>query len=703
VAYIIGPSANSSILVPYMDATGPSTTLFDDTTRPAFAIGSPVRFRWIVPQGYTKASFGLYFHGYMGATSGVKHQLIDTILLADWVSAGTVNLAGTLPWQEVDGTGAVIASGNVWDIYYVDRTIDSIVAGPGGIVPEGLYSICLDQNGRHYNELQINNDTQFYHDAGFRLTPGSHKYYDDLPERTEINTRTAGEKAIYEDEYVTLDQIEAGRGILLKYRNEDGTLAGYPEVAPDPKGFNLVLEADGAPIFAQHNPWGTPAYNNPAGSVSPYFIQNTVYRDTSTVRWTLNDGGGSSTIGGYPIGRSASVIAQHIVGFTVQTDDNIFTPNVAEPAFLDVDSSERMKSLNITSRRVGGVYPWFNVSSTEYARHLAVLWRETSQGQNKIIEAYVQNNKMNIVYEDFTGSEPYQVGIDPLSSTQSASRYDNNQILAFERLSAFDGAKTPPVSDPHNEEFGIVRIGDVWANPLYALPGDGDERLGVGFGIRRNPFFNEENKQAPTFTLENAWYGGALAPNSTAPYVQFGTTSINVPLTKGTNDGIRTRQYSDEFEVRNGVAVFPKRKGMYSVNIMTAGESVNDGAGAYPQARYDTFLRVIRSGVPLDLLDADSHIDWDNTAPNSLLDSMPWSLQGSFHIWLNAGDWMLFELLLKGAGGWTNARARAFYLRYLYMDMQWIHDSYESYVIKKKDSNWQGQVTSDWIGFKLDL
>jgi hypothetical protein len=202
-----------------MNAEGPSLTKLTDSTRPQYAIGSAVRFRWIVPTGSTAIDFNLFFHG----ARGRQHQLIQYVTAASWVADGTVLLHGI-----------------TWDKYYIDIVITDTVPG--------LYSICLNGNGRHYLEPDGSRNfyteadgNQYHHDGGFLLTPASRKHYDDLPDRTELFSRVAGEKAWYADEFVTGGQLEAGTGIAIKYRTSAGVATGYATDAT--KAWNIIVEA----------------------------------------------------------------------------------------------------------------------------------------------------------------------------------------------------------------------------------------------------------------------------------------------------------------------------------------------------------------------------------------------------------------------------------------------------------------------------
>lgn len=220
----------SDPLVPFMNQEGPlenvgPNTRYTDATRPTFNIGSPIRFRWLVPTGLSPFGFKLMFHG-KRATQLVGHTLIKNIVAGDWTADGTI-----------------VLHGQTFDRYYHDHTISDNIPG--------LYSICLQNNGRHYldtnGNVQYRNEADtvtiiksYHHDAGFVLNPAAAIHHDDLVDRTELFSRVAGEKAAYEDEYVAAGQIEGGIGVNIRWRTQAGVLSGY---STDPLlGFNVVIE-----------------------------------------------------------------------------------------------------------------------------------------------------------------------------------------------------------------------------------------------------------------------------------------------------------------------------------------------------------------------------------------------------------------------------------------------------------------------------
>jgi hypothetical protein len=131
----------------------------------------------------------------------------------------------------------------------------------------GYYDLCWEHNGLHAKQ----------YDATFNLLPAGYKIYDEIPDRTELNSRVAGEKALFEDEFITASQVEAGTGITIKWRKIDGSLTGY--TTDGVKGGNLVLESSGI-LYTMTNRRLT--YNF---EISRLFIQ---YQMTARFQLSLN-------------------------------------------------------------------------------------------------------------------------------------------------------------------------------------------------------------------------------------------------------------------------------------------------------------------------------------------------------------------------------------------------------------------------------
>lgn len=129
--------------------------------------------------------------------------------------------------------------------------------------PSGYYSLCWMENGLHAKQ----------YDSSFYILPAGYRVYDEIPDRTELNSRVAGEKGLYEDEFLTAGQVEAGTNVTLRWRNLDGSLTGYSTDAA--KGGNLVIEATGGGGGTSNVEGRTygPFHTNPAATI--YYDETT--------------------------------------------------------------------------------------------------------------------------------------------------------------------------------------------------------------------------------------------------------------------------------------------------------------------------------------------------------------------------------------------------------------------------------------------
>lgn len=177
---------------------------------------------------YPAASYGL--ENDTGVTFAVVggtnyYALIQGQAFKAWAPVRTRTAAGT-----------AVINGVSCDLYTATLAVADVPQYQNEVMSsDEVFELCWSGNGRH---------RVWGWDAEFKLTPAGVQLHEDIFVRTEMNMRTAGEKAIFEDEFVTLSQIEAGNGVALKYRDAAGVVAGYPTVAS--KGYNILIEATGS-------------------------------------------------------------------------------------------------------------------------------------------------------------------------------------------------------------------------------------------------------------------------------------------------------------------------------------------------------------------------------------------------------------------------------------------------------------------------
>jgi len=98
---------------------------------------------------------------------------------------------------------------------------------------EGDWDICYGGNNKHWDAATwADKDDQSWYGNSIKNTAGGYQAriilndriqtLSDDEGRTDFGERVAGEKAIYDDEFVTKDQIKAGRGVTIVYYDNDG-------------------------------------------------------------------------------------------------------------------------------------------------------------------------------------------------------------------------------------------------------------------------------------------------------------------------------------------------------------------------------------------------------------------------------------------------------------------------------------------------
>lgn len=158
------------------------------------------------------------------------------------VSWGSAGLGLWVPYLEHPTTADpdVTINGIVYKQYHIDvpsenlrESYQQVFPGVSANLLPGLYEICIGGNGKH-------GANGF--DAYFYLLPLEPPYENDYSERRELGKRTAGEKAWFEDEFVTAGQLEGGIGVNLRWRDHEGNALGYDTDLA--KAFNCIIEVE---------------------------------------------------------------------------------------------------------------------------------------------------------------------------------------------------------------------------------------------------------------------------------------------------------------------------------------------------------------------------------------------------------------------------------------------------------------------------
>lgn len=284
--------AGSYGLVPWMNGrvdAGIGNEL-SDATCVSFPYGGNVVFKWIEDGTYPNIEIAIWAHGRWGTDRQYNDHYAIAKARTTPPAAPTYTVANRTALFAIvspaqDQTALVTSDNSYWIFYGLSwiRLVQKVNAGtitvyavtatiytitvPQTDIPEidgmliepgGYYDLCWEKNSGHAKR----------YDATFNVLPVGYKIYDEIPDRTELNSRVAGEKALFEDEFVTASQIEAGSGITIKYRTIAGAASGYSTDAA--KGGNIILESAG----------GAAKYQ---AAYYPFSAGNTYYNQTSDI------------------------------------------------------------------------------------------------------------------------------------------------------------------------------------------------------------------------------------------------------------------------------------------------------------------------------------------------------------------------------------------------------------------------------------
>lgn len=284
-------------LVPWMNGrldAGTNGSLPNNTVI-SFPVPGNIVFKWIEDGTYPVTdTINLFAHGRWGSGSGDHYRLLrivttlpgttsnvvanrsDLASLSKTIGNTTLVTSDNSYWEYVQTSGwvrlcAKVNAGTV-TAYSVTATIYTVtipisdlpLINNSPVKETGYYDLCWDGNSLHAPQ----------YDATFNISPPGHVIWTDYFDRTELNSRVAGEKALFPDECLTAGQIEAGQGAQIKWRKMDGSLTGYTTDLA--KAGNLVIE--GNALQAAYVNGGI--YFNESSE----FIQ---YRDSATVKFDV--------------------------------------------------------------------------------------------------------------------------------------------------------------------------------------------------------------------------------------------------------------------------------------------------------------------------------------------------------------------------------------------------------------------------------
>lgn len=609
-------------------------------------------------------------------------------------------------------SGTFAFDGDTWDIYELVRPAGEVKstyeAAKNTTVKDlaGLFELCFDGNSRHWGS-----SAPWSYDNLFRLEPYEPILYPDIHDRTEMNSRTAGEKAAFEDEFITASQVEAGIGVTIRWRNIDGSQTDEPLLYPleAAKGLNLIIEWGGMEL--SHGRLTGPVLEFPN-------IYEHLFQDTPNIRFIVGSNTDDDTPGNVGIIEAYPIIPAR----SPSLDGNIITGPI-NPATYEFADPEVVKGIIFSKQYIDDIFPYQdNPGLPTYSgynhfynwRFLPVMFDERVYGDTHVLRGVVNGNKVNVrlwPFEvslpstidslDAVNGEPDQIG-NPYTTGgpyENALR-DNTQIIIFDR-DQFDSQFVD--INPDSEA-------DVISDDQY--PAD-ERRHGAMFRVKPELLRPEPR----AFRTEWATVdGSAEAPLSGFPgignpliglYPYAPVLLCEGPILESYNlDELYQDLYGDWFR--------PERAGCYQFALRTHGKHLNNAA-PYPLARYDHGLFLIKrtrgetTFRAEKFLDVQTWVDYnlnlatviDMGAATTVLDSVPWSLHGSGQVWIAADEEVSAIRMLKGFGPWNVAQSRIFYQKHSYFDAHWLHNDESLYNYTNFSSRWEGAPADQWFTYTI--
>lgn len=657
---------------------------------PQYAVGSvvPIVVRIIFEPGEPHGNafpMRIFANGLWTESTGQQLSVNHAVLAVPTISQVVADASGTF----TRSNGEVCE----WVEYRYDLDtathptpsvdIDGNPVNFGATWAAGVYDMCIEFNGAHHGESTVQDaKTAWGYNnvrSRFILTPFGDTLYDDLPERVNLHRRAAGEKAIFDDEFTTKGQLEAGHGIEFFYRDESGD-TGTPE-------YSIVAANRMHLIFAAKGVEAT--WVDRYGNETEYlqvWSRKFRFKDTPDNRFTLTPQGATGTFDSTTMQVEVLNVLPLFVGedgyydrsFPLSSQFNTsgwieanLDPNAWEP-----DDAPHIAGLAFVSQNGG--FGWNNLVSATYIPyhypfHTATnIWQYqevafqhyNDQPNQHVIGARVWGNRLTVrtastsevvadrIFETINADGHVEVSYNGVAS-------DNTQLLYFQN--SRDGY----LNLDDDVEFKLKRIVEQNGHPTGKRSG-----FVVSGKLRDGLIPNCHGQWEWAAAANGAFNVGAVIAGGSG-------TRMPVPMQRYIGG-------NEDFGPAPSVYKTAPVSGWYWYQCVVAGEHVNNGA-AYPLARYDLFLQIARGIEPNGQLEQQLSntvwIDYDakfgvpidaGGAVLTMLDSIPWSLNGSGRIWLESGQPTSFSVLLKGAGAWAGATSRVFYFRYARIELKLI-------------------------------
>lgn len=661
-----------------------------------FQFGDPIVFRW-VENGTAPSTFVIYANGSYTNAGAVSHypwvQILQSnpatttytyanrttlfnnpptaagqsaLVTSDnsywWAVLSGLSNGNNLVWIPIRlrvGAGTTTAFGITASVYTCSVPVDDLPKPNNQArVSGGYYELCWHLNSMHSPQ----------YDANLRILPAGYDLHAEIFDRTELNSRVAGEKALFEDEFITASQVEAGTGITLKWRKLDGTLAGYTQQTA--RGGNLVIEANAQAVTVEGAKTNAGIYYT--GSIGT--IQ---FRDKPMLVVEPNDTQIPIHSNVYTDDDGKTVVMQHAVHNNLYASRYDILGNTTYPmdiAGFDQQTIHHLRfndSLNVTWSLTGVRIPTNTPEGTVYRKGIAIsanvnfpvayTWNITDADNVSPTNAVVTSNDTLTVD-----------GVDGVTATVSVISATDIKLTVSRPIYAQKNGTD--VGDGSTIRFNFQ---DNWTEP-----GRTPIRFDVvdtGLGVRRVRG-SVASTEARDFkgNLSTIWYDTDATNREIFRFGLFGAQYRREILIGPW--GYQNTQQSDAdyagtqsdanwddqtftkpnlgqslFPVSQGYTKYARvsKAGLYNISATTQGKSWTDPscAGFYKEAVNNRLHYFILTGRDINSLNIHKSLDiWHDrqlfngyVAANGqnyvgYFSSQTWSVQGTTLVWLEEND-----------------------------------------------------------------
>ena len=617
---------------------------------------------------YPAASYGL--ENDTGVTFAVVggtnyYALIQGQAFKAWAPVRTRTAAGT-----------AVINGVSCDLYTAALAVADVPQYQNEVMSsDEVFELCWSGNGRH---------RVWGWDAEFKLTPAGVQLHEDIFVRTEMNMRTAGEKAIFEDEFVTLSQIEAGNGIVLKYRDASGSLSGYTTV--NTKGYNLVIESQGGSTVEAAYETAAIYYTNTIGTLQfrDYPLLTVEPEDHRIpVLAQVSQQDGKTVVSHYAAHNNLYVSKRSIIGVnTYPMADALFEEQtVHHLRFADTSDV----TWNITGTRMptqtpeGIVYRKGIVIEADFVGDIGMSqWYFTNYDNITPETVTVTNNDMVV----FDGLNSVVVTTYAISAGTSIIEIDrpftiqhNNEDVGSSAVTHIDfndeiGSTTFEGVLPIWKEIKFeVDDYDVIGDPLMAPPSTRRRVKAfapVRTGMASYEWFMDADAGAGDMHVGNGILLLALGPRGTTAVDEYSETVNDLFAYTDTNEQIRFNPASafatwTRFVNSGSYYISTNIEGMIYLDVTTTINPI-----IHP--RVHLFFRQMRGGVvvrneSLGIYTVNDFVPPGVTAAQyrDVFNSRSWSIQGDVLCYANKDDKFIFYLSFDPGIGEQQFRFQANY------------------------------------------